>query len=780
MAMFKCKICGGDLEITDAANIAICEYCGTKQTIPDSDDEKKLKLFNRANRMRIACDFDKAAGLYETIISEFPQDAESYWGNCLCKYGIEYVDDPVTAKKVPTCHRTQTVSIFDDPDFKQAIAHANLDAQYLYRQEAQEIDRLQKAILDIVKNEAPYDVFICYKETDENGRRSKDSVQAQNIYDELTEKGYKVFFSRITLENRLGQEYEPYIYAALNTAKILLAVGTNPAHFGAVWVKNEWSRFLSMMKADPEKRLIPCYSDMDPYDMPPEFSNLQGQDMNKIGFLQDLYKIVSRILPKEQEETAFDGRLGGQVGKLLEEGYKLLKITQAELDGIARKKLEALGDDADAKWDIAMNESMCESGREFEDYLLGDDVDEMEKAVDDLVLLSEKDDYFEKMRGVFEEALNEEPECAEAYFGLFCATYYFLIGSQEEFLEMVKDKVKDYPQALTTDENFQSAKDYAEGDFKEWLLSVEKQAAAYLSRLGNETYDLMHSTKHYFSNKPFRLDGEIKEEASDVLMSALDLAPENGEAKLGQFLIENDLSYRDILDFDVVNDHEKRKKLVAIYQGDQDFQAAFAELLATASRAGAQDDALATEALVKKCTEDLQNPLLSRQAAEVLAFLNGGGAAPAWQEPAAQPMQPGYQQEPAPWEQHYEEPAQPGYYEEPAVQPAQPGYYEEPSVQPVYYEETASQAAYQEEPVPQTQQYYEQPVIQDDWLRGGYDKAKSTLGGFYDGVKGRIDQFDEEHPDYNINENLAKAGNTIKSGLGALGSRFQDLKKRWK
>ena len=65
------------------------------------------------------------------------------------------------------------------------------------------------------------------KETDENGDRTIDSVMAQNVYDALTTKGYRVFFSRITLEDKLGQEYEPYIFAALNSAKIMLAFGTN-------------------------------------------------------------------------------------------------------------------------------------------------------------------------------------------------------------------------------------------------------------------------------------------------------------------------------------------------------------------------------------------------------------------------------------------------------------------------------------------------------------------------------------------------------------------------
>ena len=53
MAILKCKMCGGDLNITADEKIIECEYCGSTQTIPDGSDEKKTNLFNRANRLRM-------------------------------------------------------------------------------------------------------------------------------------------------------------------------------------------------------------------------------------------------------------------------------------------------------------------------------------------------------------------------------------------------------------------------------------------------------------------------------------------------------------------------------------------------------------------------------------------------------------------------------------------------------------------------------------------------------------------------------------------------------
>ena len=296
MALLKCKMCGGDLEIIGNQSIVECDYCNTRQTVPSADDEKRVNLYNRANKLRISGQFDKAAGLYESIIAEFPEEAEAYWGLCLCNYGIEYVDDPATGKKIPTCHRASFDSLLRDDNFNMALENSDVVVRKVYIDQAKEIDSIMNGILAVSKNEKPYDVFICYKETDEYGQRTIDSVLAQDIYDRLTEKGLKVFFARITLEDKLGRQYEPYIFAALNSAKVMLSIGTRYEYFHAVWVENEWSRFLKLMAKDRDKVLIPCYKDIAPEDMPVQFRALQAQDMGKIGFMQDLIRGVMKIV----------------------------------------------------------------------------------------------------------------------------------------------------------------------------------------------------------------------------------------------------------------------------------------------------------------------------------------------------------------------------------------------------------------------------------------------------------------------------------------------------
>lgn len=296
MSVFKCKMCGGTIEFNPGDTVGVCDSCGTKQTLPRLDDEKRANLYDRANHFRRNNEFDKAAGIYEQILNEDGSDAEAYWSLVLCRYGIEYVEDAATKKRVPTVNRAQYTSVFDDDNYKSALKYADGHQKAIYEEEAKTINDIQKGILEISQKEEPFDVFICYKENDSAGRRTPDSVLANDLYHQLTREGFKVFFARITLEDKLGTAYEPYIFAALNSAKVMVVLGTKPEYFNAVWVKNEWSRYLSLIKNGADKMLVPAYKDMDPYDLPEEFSHLQAQDMSKLGFMQDLIRGIKKIV----------------------------------------------------------------------------------------------------------------------------------------------------------------------------------------------------------------------------------------------------------------------------------------------------------------------------------------------------------------------------------------------------------------------------------------------------------------------------------------------------
>ena len=355
MAIIKCKACGGDLIIQGEDTVAECEFCGVKQTLPKANEEGLQNLFNRANALRLRCEFDKAEQLYEKILQEDDAEPEAHWGIVLCRYGIEYVEDPGTYKRIPTCHRTSYDAVLADADYLAAVRYADANQKALYEAEARAIDEIQKNILSIVKDEKPFDVFICYKETDENGKRTIDSSIANDIYYQLTEEGYKVFYAAITLEDKLGREYEPYIFAALNSAKVMLVIGTKPEYFTAPWVKNEWGRFLKLMKTDRHKLLIPCYRDMDAYELPEEFARLQAQDMGRIGFINDVVRGIQKVIhrdepkPEPVHSTVTPAATAGATTPLLRRAFLFLEDRDwASADEYCEKVLDIDPENAQA------------------------------------------------------------------------------------------------------------------------------------------------------------------------------------------------------------------------------------------------------------------------------------------------------------------------------------------------------------------------------------------------------------------------------------------------
>ena len=84
------------------------------------------------------------------------------------------------------------------------------------------------------------------------------------------------------------------------------------------------------MKTDRKRLLIPCYRDMDPYDLPEQLSVLQSYDMSRIGFLQDLVRGISKVLEGEKkaevkETVIVQGEGGANTAALLKRGQMALE-----------------------------------------------------------------------------------------------------------------------------------------------------------------------------------------------------------------------------------------------------------------------------------------------------------------------------------------------------------------------------------------------------------------------------------------------------------------------
>ena len=386
MGALKCKMCGSNLEIEDSITVCKCEKCGTSQTVPDIEDDKELKLFERAGRLRFNCDFDKAAGIYNTITDSYPEEAEGYWGLILCKYGIEYADN-ASGKKVPVCHRISYDSVMDDEDFELVMENSDSESRAIFREEAKIIEENRKEYIQIAESEQPYDIYISYRAKDDNGDKTAVSEIAEHLYNKLTSAGYRVFLSEAALKGKERSYCEPYIYSALNSANVMLALGTSYDDYNDVWVKNEWNRYLEIAVKNKNKCLIPCYKDVDEYDIPKEFAGLKvcqlGNDDTFNNIMAEIANVVkpesvNQPAPEpEKAEPAEEIELEEieiiepvDINKLLDEGFAAIADKNwKEANKLFFQVLDEEPDNSKAYWGQLLVQQECTNAREMADNL---------------------------------------------------------------------------------------------------------------------------------------------------------------------------------------------------------------------------------------------------------------------------------------------------------------------------------------------------------------------------------------------------------------------------
>ena len=268
----------------------LCPWCGTLQALPRGlANPDRARLFERANHQFRNGDFERAKTSYERILDSDPTDAEAYWSLVLCRFGVEYVVDE--GKYVSTIRRMPIGgSIYSDEDYKSAIHYATDAQARFYECEAARINEIQAGFYALFNREMHYDAFICYKND------GTDAQIARHLYELLSSEGVHTFFAAETLKNIAGAQYEPHVFAALNSARVMIVVATKRENLESNWVKNEWNRFLSLMRSHPEKLLIPVYQDMRPEDLPSDFCHLQALDLSDFSTGIRLIKLIRACL----------------------------------------------------------------------------------------------------------------------------------------------------------------------------------------------------------------------------------------------------------------------------------------------------------------------------------------------------------------------------------------------------------------------------------------------------------------------------------------------------
>ena len=299
-----CNNCGGEYEYRNGR--WVCRACGAFKPEEISNEEVTL-LYTAYQDLRLA-KFTESEQEFDDIIEKYPQNPNGYWGRLMARYGIKYERD-FDGRMIPTCYATSIESLLSASDYKKALQYADKDTRAYYREQAEYMERVRKEWIEKASHEKPYDIFICYKDSDlENGiDRTQDSIAAQDLYIHLTNKGYRVFYSHESLRDKVGEKYEPYIFNALSTAKVMLVYGSKPEYITSTWLKNEWTRYEKRIAAgekDPNSLLVACEG-FSPGELPTELSSRQCFNASAKSFYGDLDDKIDQILhPKKKKGAA--------------------------------------------------------------------------------------------------------------------------------------------------------------------------------------------------------------------------------------------------------------------------------------------------------------------------------------------------------------------------------------------------------------------------------------------------------------------------------------------
>ena len=166
--------------------------------------------------------------------------------------------------------------------------------------------------------------------TDPN-KLTKDYQLAYDLYNHLS-ASYKVFFSERSLDNIVIREYEPNIYHALYTAKIMLVLCSDIDYLNSQWVRNEWSRFKMMTRTSAQaKSIIPIFIDgFAPEQLPDELRSCQGYN-NDIYLMQKLGSAIKAIINPVDKEAEIAAAIEAKMNAQMEARM------QAQMEALAKQ-----------------------------------------------------------------------------------------------------------------------------------------------------------------------------------------------------------------------------------------------------------------------------------------------------------------------------------------------------------------------------------------------------------------------------------------------------------
>ncbi len=342
----------------EAAEKSINEF---RNEYNEDKSNKLLRIYEDAQGLMADKEYERAEKKYEELIEAGAKNiSDLYFRKVLCRYGVEYVKSNCVEAGVDAVPTMYNIDLMENHrpeelnDVKQLLANAG-DKRGYYSRKIQELTKIVDGYRE-VKLDNEYDVFISVKQKDEKGNTTPDSDRASDLYYRLqNEYGLRVFNSRHT-RIPVGREYEPYILAALKSAKLLIVVSGSDEYIRAPWVENEWGRYLWLINHEKEKygktdRTLAFYlfGEMSPAKLPKKVRHMQaieekiGSDQRMLDLLISVFHRLNKQGSEGSTNTVSTKNEETKIQRLLERAQ--IELSVGDYDSCAKISDKVLEED---------------------------------------------------------------------------------------------------------------------------------------------------------------------------------------------------------------------------------------------------------------------------------------------------------------------------------------------------------------------------------------------------------------------------------------------------
>jgi hypothetical protein len=164
--------------------------------------------------------------------------------------------------------------------------------------------------------EYKYHVYMTFRNLDDAGDPTYDSILAKKCFRFLSEKGLRVFHNIISIEKLDVEESEGAIKDALDSSQIMVVIGMSTENIISKKVRAEWERFNKFITdgVKPNGLIISYISGFDSINLP-ETLRKNEVIIHGVDSLEDLYRFITGTLGIEGEALSEDLQLNDLVGK---------------------------------------------------------------------------------------------------------------------------------------------------------------------------------------------------------------------------------------------------------------------------------------------------------------------------------------------------------------------------------------------------------------------------------------------------------------------------------